>query len=113
MLLVERCVTSFTWEHSMTSAMVQTSLDKAAARWLRSLLKLSTRADNLDLWHHETGVGDARVVTGLKVKMLERFKEAMNKRGAVEANTDLKHKSGEIVSDFYDRVILAMDRKNY
>ena len=112
-LLVERCITAFTWDQQMTSAMVQTSLEGAAARWLRSLLKLSTPADHMDDWIHDVEVNGVRVVSGLKKFMLARFKEAMNERGAVEAISDLKQKAGEIVSDFYDRVVLAMDRKNY
>ena len=112
MLLVSRCRTSFQWEQNSTSSMVQTCLKGAAARWLRSLLKTSAPDDQLDVWEHVVG-GQVVAAKGLKHFMMTRFKEGLNERGAVEAVMDLRQKTGESVCDFYDRVVLGMDRKNY
>lgn len=110
---VARVMESFTWSQEATSRMVQTQLKDAAGRWLRGLIKSKgTIPARLDVWEVEVN----NVVTpgiGLKHELLIRFRDGINERGAVEAVVDLRHRTGESVDCFYDRVVLAMDRKNY
>ena len=104
---VKRCANAFGWTDHQTAAMVQTRLGGAAARWLRSALKTEAANEHLDRWEND---GE---ITGLKEAILNRFRENVNERGAVEAVMGLQQRSGELVVDFFDRVVLAMDRKNY
>ena len=105
---VERGVKAFGWTEEQTASMVHTKLLSKAARWLQSAIKSAEPMDdNLFRW---TNQGRVR---GLKANLLLRFKEGLNERGAVEAILNLNQHAGESVDEFYDRVVLAMDRKNY
>ena len=118
---VIRCKEAFDWNDAVTSQLVQTSLKGQAAKWLRSLLKTQTNDQHLNVWDHRVVPANAapgalpeRVAeTGFRHYLLTRFREVQNGQAAVEAVADLKQRGSETVDDFYDRILLAMDRKNY
>ncbi len=111
-LQVKRCKEAFGWSQHATSQMVQTKLTGAASTWLRSLIKMAPREDSLDEWEVWDGL-DLVPGKGLKHFLLLRFREGMNEKGAVAAVADLNQGAHESVDAFYDRVVLAMDRKNF
>ena len=100
---------TFGWTDAQTASMAQTRLIEKAACWLRSALKTEGPMQNLGIWKTNVRLG----VTGLEKALLDRFRENINERGAVEAVIDLRQKASESVTEFYDRVVNAMDRKNY
>ena len=105
---VDRGIQAFAWTEEQTASMVQTKLVDKAARWLRSALKTANpRRDDLSVWSNNGAV------RGLRDNIIRRFKEGINERGAVEAVVDLNQKVGESVDEFHDRVVIAMDHKNY
>ena len=116
---VIRCQEAFQWTHLVTAQLVQTCLKGVAAKWLRSKLKTALPAAHMNEWDHMVpapgGVGAPVVApnVGLRFHLLTRFREAQNGQAAVEAVGDLKQRAGEDVDEFLDRVLLAMDRKNY
>ena len=114
---VTRCIKSFGWGQGQASQMVQTRLKGAAARWYRSLTKsVDVDEEMLEWWQSVDDVGEAiedDAKKGLRFHLLQRFREDVGERAAVEAVQDLKQKTYEGVEDFYDRVVLAMDRKNF
>jgi hypothetical protein len=108
-LMVDRCAIAFAWDDAITSQLVQTRLKGAAGRWLRSRIKTSVATDHLTRWTPAANVAQS----GMRYALLTRFREGLNERGAVEAVSELKQRPTESVDEFYDRVVLAMDRKNY
>lgn len=116
---VIRCREAFDWNHQVTAQLVQTCLKGTAAKWLRSALKTQLDAQHLEVWDHmvpgaAAGAPAVRAPnTGFRYALLTRFRELQNGQAAVEAVGDLKQKSNESVDEFYDRILLAMDRKNY
>ena len=111
-LQVKQCKEAFGWTQNATSQMVQTKLTGSAGTWLRGLIKMAPDTDALDLWEVWNG-NDLVPDKGLKYFLLLRFREGMNEKGAVAAVTSLTQSAQESVDDFYDRVVLAMDRKNF
>jgi hypothetical protein len=109
---VRRCRETFAWTQAQTSQLVQTRLKGSAGTWLRSKHKTTLPADHMEVWEH---VEDNHVMpdTGLRHHLLQRFREPINVQAAVDAVADLKQKSSESVEEFYDRTVLAMDRKNH
>ena len=114
---VQRCIKSFGWGQDQASQMVQTRLKGAAARWYRSLTKsVDMDAELLEMWQSVDDTGRpiaADAKKGLRYHLLQRFREDVGERAAMEAVQDLKQKTYEGVEDFYDRVVLALDRKNF
>jgi hypothetical protein len=110
---VTRCMGSFGWNQTQASQMVQTRLKGRAGMWMRATLKQLGDDAHLDVWQHLDNNNAVVDETGLRYHLLKRFQEPLTGRGAVEAVSDLKQRAGETVDEFHDRVILAMDRKNY
>ena len=104
--MVDRCKTQFTWTDSQTAAAIKSKLGGEAGRWLRAKEKRQT--EGLNAWSDITNAQ-----TPLKTQIENRFKVTVSLLAASEAITDLKQKPNENVSAFFDRVILALDIKNY
>jgi hypothetical protein len=98
---VDRAIAQFQWEDGPAAAAMKNKLSGTAASWLRAQEKVG-RA--LETW---TGVN------GLKSALQTRFSETISELAAADAIRDLKQKSNESVNEFYDRVVLAVDRKNH
>ena len=103
---VERCARQFNWTDAMRCAAAQGRMTGAAAYWLHAK---QLAGINFNTW--TDGVGDAQ--PNLKTALLARFKILINALVAADAVTNLDQKKTEAVSDFYDRVIVAVDRKNF
>ena len=121
---VNRARDLFGWTPEQTAHMASAKLKGEAARWLRAALKTQDDTiENLEKWEASAGEPQAadhvlNVLANplkkfLKDKLLERFRESVNQLGAVDAVMDLRQKPGEEVSAFFDRVSLAVDRKNH
>jgi hypothetical protein len=112
---VNRGIAMYGWSDLITSQIVQTVLKGEAATWLRSLIKTATDDMRIQYWSDEYSNrrGQERPHSGLKHYLLSRFREEINGRGAIEAITNLKQGSTESVDEFRDRVVIAMDKKNY
>ena len=103
---VERCRRQFGWTDATTSASAQGRMKEAAAYWLHAK-KLS--GVEFNHWDDPAGAG----IVNLRPALLERFKIRINALVAADAVTNLVQKRTEAVSDFYDRVVVAVDRKNF
>jgi hypothetical protein len=114
-MTVERIARGFNWTDDQTAQMVETRLRGKAAKWYRACLKTKTTAAHLEGWAlHRPNPGDPQMPnTGLKHHLLERFLQRVDTRAAVEAILHLKQGASETVTEFHDRVVLAVDRKNY
>ena len=95
---VDRIMRQFNWNENQTSAIAKNKLTGAAAGWLRSA---ELQFQKLDEWKD------------LKEGLFKRFKPALNEVNAVASVLELKQKEKESVMEFYDRVIVAIDRMNH
>lgn len=96
----DRARDQFNWSDRAAAAAAKSKLEGKAGTWLRS--------EELVLLQHAEWTGD----DGLKAALLQRFCPVPGAVAAVNAVLDLKQRQEELVSEFYDRVILAMDKKN-
>ena len=122
---VNRARDLFNWSPEQTAHMASAKLKGEAARWLRAALKTQDdMVENLEKWQPSPGanplpadhVGNVAanpLKKFLKERLLERFRESVNQLGAVDAVMDLRQRAGEEVSAFFDRVSIAVDRKNH
>jgi hypothetical protein len=112
---VERIAAGFGWTDGQTAQMVETKLTGKAAKWYRALVKTKEASAHLEIWNlHVAAPGnDPTPNTGLKSHLLGRFLQRVDTRAAVEAILHLKQGPSETVTEFHDRVVLAVDRKNY
>ncbi len=100
---VERCKTQFAWTDHQMAAVVKNKLTGAAAIWLRATEKLNPR-------HFNVWAADPQ---GLKHQFLAKFLPAKTEQAAILAVSHLKQRSNESCSDFFDRVVLAVDKVNH
>lgn len=108
LMQTKRVAQAFAWPSTNISQMVQTRLQDQAAIWLRSHLALSPESDMLHEW-----VVANQPTKGLRAALIARFRNGANERAAVDAVSDLKQRPQESVDEFYSRVGLAMDVKNF
>jgi hypothetical protein len=101
-LHLERAMAQFEWEDADLAVAAKQKLTGEAARFIVAQIKLQKP---LDTYAHE--------VNGLRAALRARFGERITELAAADAVVDLKQKEGESVDGFFDRVTLAMDRKNY
>ena len=95
---VERNRRQFQWNDQQTAAIVKNKLIGAAAEWLDMQERLNTP---MDTW------------TQLRPLMEDRFRAEINPNDASNLVTNLKQRAGEKVNEFYDRVVVATDKKNF
>ena len=95
---VERAARRCGWSDQATAAAALTRMEDGAAQWIRASEK---RGKNLDDW------------PTLKAALMLDFAEPLNNLAAARAVINLQQKVKEDVQTFFDRVVLAVDRKNF
>lgn len=115
LIQVRRCRDAFQWSDAVTSQLVQTRLTGVASTWLVSLLKTAEPNMFVHRWSNNNfdEFGRPLPQSGLEQLLRRRFYQEINGRGAVESIVDLRQRSTESVDEFHDRVLIAMDRKNF
>ena len=120
---VDRAALQFDWNDNRIVPAAQSRLTDQAQTWLRGQLLRGK------VWNHwEDQAAQAAVVAdaaagvaaqqaqppqeGFKTALLIRFGKVITPALAVDAVQDLKQRHDETVSRFFDRVLLALDRKN-
>ena len=98
---VERAARQYDWNDASTAAAAQSRMMGAAASWLQSELILGN--DFLEF------AGD----DGLREALLRRFAEQITQLSAIKALKEISQKQGETIDEFRDRLMVALDRKNY
>ena len=109
---IDAAIITYAWEEHQACGAAKSRLTGLAAKWLRSQGKL---ARVWNAWNDVAAVAGPPAVPaaeGFKTALKTRFLEMINEIGATNAVVDLKQKPSENVDDFYDRCVLAMDRKN-
>lgn len=96
---VDRAKKQFRWSEEQTVTAAQFRMQGQAQTWLRGQSEMMGKS--WDTW-------DA-----FRKQLLERFSPVINSAMAVEAVKDLKQRHSETVSEFYDRLLHALDRKNH
>ena len=87
---------AFEWSAAATVRMVQNKLTGVAATWLAG----------------QRSIGTTFTWDEFKIALLGRFKVQVTRVAAANAMSDLKQGSKERCGDFYDKVILALSKKN-
>ena len=95
---VERAAKRCRWSPEATAGAALTRMEGAAAQWIRACEK---RRRNIEDWPH------------LKQALMTDFAEPLNNLAAARAVLHLQQKPKEDVQTFFDRVVLAIDRKNF
>lgn len=101
---IDNFKTQFQWSDAATASAAKAKLTDKAAFWLSSQRKMNKL---FPLWN--TGVEGGRLRKALRL----RFKPTVTAVEATAAVAGLKQKENETVQEFYDRVIWAVDTKNY
>lgn len=107
LMVVDRAQTQFVWTEGQTAAAVKSKLSGVAQKWLRS--QEARRNPGLELWQQVPGAAQKNLRKLLKT----RFSIVVSELAATEAISDLKQRPHETVDDFFDRVVLALDKKNH
>jgi hypothetical protein len=119
---VDRCRLTFQWNDAVTANAAKSRLSGNAAYWLvaESLLNANYDAwDDVDFVAAVPAVGAVvaipavPAVIGLKSQITARFTITVNATAAVEAVASLRQKPAETSDAFYDRVVVAIDKKNF
>lgn len=112
---VNTAIDTYTWDDAQAAGAAKSRLTLTAAKWLRSQAKLE---HTWERWQDQAAVAAAAGVAalpfieGLSTALKRRFMEVINEIGATAAVIDLKQRQSENVDDFFDRCVLAMDKKN-
>ena len=91
----------FQWNYDTTIAAVIYRMVGTAQDWIRGKKMMGTAYNGEAGW------------TTLKQAMLDRFSPVITSATAVDAVKDLRQHHDESVSEFFDRIIHALDRKNH
>lgn len=105
---IDNFATQFQWTDANTAAAAKAKLTDKAAFWLASQRKMNKTYPR---W--KTGDGAVAEAEKLRVALRKRFKPTVTAVEATQAIIGLKQKENETVQEFYDRVVWAVDRKNY
>jgi hypothetical protein len=92
---------SFTWADEVTAQIAKLRLTGTAAQWLKAE---KMRGNLYELW-----MGD----DGLRQGLLNRFKVTDTAVVACEAIISLKQGTTETIDEFFDRVVIAVDKMNF
>ena len=96
---VDRIAKTFKWGDQGKTGAAQMRLSEKAEIWLESKKR--------------TGVIYKNSYNDFKKDFLARFKPLDDAIKATEAVTDLKQKETETIGDFHDRIMIAIDKKNF
>ncbi|CAM6053912.1 unnamed protein product [Sphagnum tenellum] len=107
---IENAAVQFEWTDADLAAATKTKLKGNAATWLQAQTKVGkVYGDFIDV----AAAADRAARTGLKTALITRFGERITELAAADAVSQLTQREGELVDAFHDRVVLAMDRKNF
>ena len=95
---VDRVKTAFAWTQQNTAQLVANRMMDKAGKWLQVA---ETMGVDISTWDD------------MKKQLLSRFKKETSDVTAALMVADLQQGISESVSDFYDRCILAMNKKNH
>ena len=98
---VESAKTQFQWNNDTAISSTIYRLSGPAQDWMRGKKMMGDAYAGAEGW------------TNLKRDLLERFSPVINSATAVDAVRDLKQHHDETASEFYDRIIHSLDRKNH
>ena len=100
---VSRARATFDWDDNNCSAAAKTRLTATAAVWLQSQI---VQGNAFPAWEADDD-------TGFRKALRSRFRLSVNALVAIEAVSGLQQKAKEMTDEFYDRVCVALDKKNY
>ena len=95
---IDRCKTTFDWSEARTAQIALNKITDTAAKWAEAQRSLGVEFAN---W------------ADLKTAITKRFKAEISDATAAMAMSELQQLQSESVSDFYDRCVLAMKKKNH
>ena len=95
---IERCQKTFTWTNEQTAQIALNKITDTAAKWAEAQISLGVE---FKVWNE------------LKQAITTRFKAEISDATAAMAMSELQQNATETVSDFYDRCVLAMKKKNH
>ncbi len=101
--LAERAQIQFNWSDAQLANVVKNKLTGAAGIWLRSLDKLNP--GKYITWRFGQ--------SPFKPVFQERFVSARTDQAAIQAVSHLQQKANETCAQFFDRVVLALDKVNH
>lgn len=101
---VDRARVQFNWTDAATAAAAKSKFIGEAAQWLQA-------REQQRRFYAAWNEGDQE--DRLFVAVKNRFTVESGAIAAVQAVQDLRQRAGERVSTFYDRVVLALDKKNH
>lgn len=107
---VSRAQTQFGWTEVQTVTSAQSRLTDQAQTWLRGA---TITGKTWNRWTPGAAGADGVVAETFQDALNKRFGRVLTSALAVDAVQDLNQRDLESVSRFYDRVLLALDRKNY
>ena len=94
----------FAWTNEETCQAVMGKMQGAAGQWLEAL-----RKKRLEYTHFEVDGAHASFRQAMIIRIAERISEL----AAADAVTKLEQAENESVDCFHDRVVIAMDKKNF
>ena len=101
----------FGWTEEETCQAAKSRLLGAGAQWLDALRKRNIVYEVFSDEMNQAGNAVAR--PGLKNALIARFGERISELAAADAVTKLEQGENEDVDAFHDRVIIALDKKNF
>ena len=104
---VDRALLQFGWSQVSATAAAKSKLVGVAGKWLRAQ---EIRNIILDNWNSNAADDE---LTSLRRALVARFAIQDNVLMATDAVANLKQTSRETVSEFFDRVVVCIDKKNY
>jgi hypothetical protein len=111
---LERAADLYTWDDGETCTAAKSRLAGAGEIFLESLRKQHVECVvYLDRAAAGAGANAVAAQTGIKKRLRVRFGEIVTEIAAADAVTSLHQKTGETVSDFNDRCVVAIDRMNH
>lgn len=101
--IIERAEEQFKWSDTQTAAAVKSKFTGRAAIWLRATEKFDKAG--IMSWN--------RHPTCFRSMIVNKYMPGDVEQVAVKAMSDLNQRPNEDVSDFFDRVVLAVDKMNH
>jgi hypothetical protein len=112
--LLENAAVQFLWEDVDVSAAAKSKLKGNASIWLQAQRKAGLLfPDYQDVAAVVGGDHPHLARLGLRQALIGRFGERVSELAAADAVAQLTQRDGESVDTFYDRVVIALDRKNF
>jgi hypothetical protein len=108
--LLENAAVQFEWTDVDTAAAAKSKLKGTASVWLQAQRKAGLLYPD---FQNVAAAQAAPARLGLRQALVRRFGERITELAAADAVSQLTQKDGEPVDTFYDRVVIALDRKNF